>query len=68
VFGQCEQKSRFLDSAGASALADDPAALEMTILNGCHHGDLSLFLSSSLEQVPLLRRRIFAVAEKILRD
>jgi len=31
LFGRREGKSRFLDSAGSSALADDPAALEMTM-------------------------------------
>jgi hypothetical protein len=30
LFGGCERKSRFLDSAGSSAFADAPAALEMT--------------------------------------
>jgi len=33
LFGRREGKSRFLDSAGSSAFADDPAALEMTMGN-----------------------------------
>jgi hypothetical protein len=33
LFGRREGKSRFLDSAGSSAFAEDPAALEMTMGN-----------------------------------